>query len=92
MVKDEYRRRLRRIEGQVRGLQRMITDDCACVDVLTQFSSVTHALRSVAVALLDDHLRHCATHPDRRHPDACLEPIPRLLAQLTGADPPPSHQ
>jgi DNA-binding FrmR family transcriptional regulator len=51
--------RLRRIEGQVRGLQRMVDEDTYCIDVLTQVSAATRALQSVAVQLLDDHLRHC---------------------------------
>jgi DNA-binding FrmR family transcriptional regulator len=59
MHKDDYRNRLRRIEGQVRGLQRMIDDDEYCVDVLTQIVSVTKALQGVGLGLLDEHLRHC---------------------------------
>jgi CsoR family transcriptional regulator, copper-sensing transcriptional repressor len=59
MNKDEYIKRLRRIEGQVRGLQRMIDEDTYCIDVLTQVSAVTKALQSVAVGLLDEHVRHC---------------------------------
>ncbi len=51
--------RLKRIEGQVRGLQRMVDDDTYCIDVLTQVSAATKALQSVALQLLDDHLRHC---------------------------------
>jgi CsoR family transcriptional regulator, copper-sensing transcriptional repressor len=51
--------RLRRIEGQVRGLQRLVGDDAYCIDVLTQISAVDKALKGVAVTLLDDHLRHC---------------------------------
>jgi CsoR family transcriptional regulator, copper-sensing transcriptional repressor len=58
-VKDDVLIRLRRIEGQVRGLQRMVEGDVYCIDVLTQVSSVTRALQSVALGLLDDHLRHC---------------------------------
>jgi DNA-binding FrmR family transcriptional regulator len=57
--KDEYLRRLRRIEGQVRGLQKMVSDDKYCIDILTQVSAATRALQSVAIGLLDDHLRHC---------------------------------
>ena len=57
--KDAYLKRLRRIEGQVRGIARMIEDDKYCIDVLTQVSAVTRALQSVAVGLLDEHLRHC---------------------------------
>jgi DNA-binding FrmR family transcriptional regulator len=59
MKKDDLLRRLRRIEGQARGLQQMVEDDRYCIDVLTQIASVTKALQSVAVGLLDDHLRHC---------------------------------
>jgi CsoR family transcriptional regulator, copper-sensing transcriptional repressor len=51
--------RLRRIEGQVRGLERMVEDDAYCIDVLTQVSAVTKALQAVALELLDDHLGHC---------------------------------
>ncbi|MEO6822961.1 MAG: metal-sensitive transcriptional regulator [Candidatus Nanopelagicales bacterium] len=60
--KDAYLKRLRRIEGQVRGLQRMIEQDTYCVDVLTQISAATKALESVALLLLDEHLGHCVTH------------------------------
>jgi CsoR family transcriptional regulator, copper-sensing transcriptional repressor len=51
--------RLRRIEGQVRGLQRMVADDAYCVDILTQISAVQTALEQVAVRVLDGHVRHC---------------------------------
>ena len=51
--------RLRRIEGQVRGVERMVSDDVYCIDVLTQISAATKALQAVALALLDDHLSHC---------------------------------
>jgi CsoR family transcriptional regulator, copper-sensing transcriptional repressor len=54
--------RLKRIEGQIRGLQRMVEDDVYCIDVLTQVSAATRALQSVAVHLLDDHLRHCVAN------------------------------
>ena len=57
--KDDYRRRLRRIEGQVRGLQQMVEDDRYCIDVLTQVSAVTRALHSVALEMLHEHLGHC---------------------------------
>lgn len=62
MDKDDYLKRLKRIEGQVRGLQRMIDEDTYCIDVLTQVSAVTKALQSVAVGLLDQHVRHCVTN------------------------------
>lgn len=59
MSKDDLQKRLRRIEGQVRGLQRMIDEDTYCIDVLTQVSATTSALQSVALGLLDEHLHHC---------------------------------
>jgi DNA-binding FrmR family transcriptional regulator len=57
--KDAVGKRLRRIEGQVRGLQRMVDEDAYCIDVLTQISAVTKALQAVALELLEDHLGHC---------------------------------
>ncbi|MFM2184013.1 MAG: metal-sensitive transcriptional regulator [Ilumatobacteraceae bacterium] len=57
--KQQVLTRLRRIEGQVRGLQRMIDDDTYCIDVLTQLAAVTKALQGVGVHLLDEHLQHC---------------------------------
>jgi DNA-binding FrmR family transcriptional regulator len=57
--REDYLARLRRVEGQVRGLQRMVTDDKYCIDILTQVSAVTRALQSVALGLLEDHLGHC---------------------------------
>ena len=57
--KDDLRSRLRKIEGQVRGLQRMVDEDQYCIDILTQVNSVTAALRAVGMGLLDDHVRHC---------------------------------
>jgi DNA-binding FrmR family transcriptional regulator len=59
--KDDHQRRLRRIEGQIRGLQRMVDDDEYCIDILTQISAATRALQAVSVSLLDEHLRHCVT-------------------------------
>ncbi len=57
--KDGYLKRLRRIEGQVRGLQRMVENDEYCIDVLTQISAATKALQAVSLGLMDEHLRHC---------------------------------
>ncbi len=59
MTKEQLLNRLRRVEGQIRGLQQMVEADRYCIDVLTQISAVTKALQSVAVGMLDDHLRHC---------------------------------
>jgi CsoR family transcriptional regulator, copper-sensing transcriptional repressor len=69
MNKDDYRNRLRRIEGQVRGLQRMVDEDSYCIDILTQVSAVTKALQSVAVGLLDEHIRHCVSDAARGDDD-----------------------
>jgi DNA-binding FrmR family transcriptional regulator len=57
--KADYLKRLRRIEGQARGLQRMVEEDKYCIDILTQVSAMTKALQAVALGLLDDHLNHC---------------------------------
>ena len=59
--KEAVQKRLRRIEGQVRGLQRMVDEDKYCIEVLDQVAAVTKALQAVAIALLDDHLSHCVT-------------------------------
>ena len=61
-TKDNYAKRLRRVEGQVRGIAKMIDDEKYCIDILTQISAVTSALQSVALGLLDDHLNHCVSH------------------------------
>jgi DNA-binding FrmR family transcriptional regulator len=60
--KENYAKRLRRIEGQVRGIAKMIDEDKYCIEVLTQISAVTSALQSVALGLLDEHLNHCVIH------------------------------
>lgn len=63
--KDDYLRRLRRIEGQARGLQRMVEDEQYCIDILTQVSAMTKALQQVALGLLDEHLAHCVVDAAR---------------------------
>jgi CsoR family transcriptional regulator, copper-sensing transcriptional repressor len=57
--KDSYLKRLRRIEGQIRGLQRMVEEDKYCIDILTQVAAATKALQAVALGLLEEHLSHC---------------------------------
>ena len=64
-AQDAYLKRLRRIEGQVRGLQRMIQEDNYCIDILTQISATNRALHSVALGLLDEHLAHCVVEAAR---------------------------
>lgn len=67
--KDDYARRMRRIEGQVRGIARMIDEDTYCIDVLTQVAAVTKALQAVSLGLVEDHLRHCVLDAARTDPD-----------------------
>ncbi|MCB1252972.1 MAG: metal-sensitive transcriptional regulator [Austwickia sp.] len=69
--KQDYLKRLRRIEGQARGLQRMVEEEKYCIDILTQISALTSALEGVAIGLLDEHLRHCVVDAAREGgPDA----------------------
>jgi DNA-binding FrmR family transcriptional regulator len=82
---DAVQRRLRRIEGQVRGLQRMVGDDAYCIDVLTQISAVNRALQSVALELLEDHLDHCvrdAIAGDTPDADAKVAEATAAIARL----------
>ena len=60
--KDDYAKRLRRVEGQIRGIAKMIDEDKYCIDILTQVSAVNSALQSVALGLLEEHLNHCVTN------------------------------
>lgn len=62
MTKEQYLSRLRRVEGQVRGLQRMIEDDTYCIDVLQQIAAANGALQNVAIGLLDEHVGHCVAN------------------------------
>jgi DNA-binding FrmR family transcriptional regulator len=83
--REDYLRRLRRIEGQVRGLQRMVESDEYCIDILTQVAAVSKALQSVAVRLLDEHLRHCvaeAIAADPRDSDAKVDEATRAIDRL----------
>ncbi|MGO8885596.1 MAG: metal-sensitive transcriptional regulator [Streptosporangiaceae bacterium] len=81
--KDAYLRRLRRIEGQVRGLQRMVEDDVYCIDVLTQVSAVTRALQAVALGLLEDHLGHCVTEAIERGGPEAEEKVREAAAAIS---------
>ncbi len=82
MNRDDYLNRLRRIEGQVRGLQRMITDDEYCIDVLTQIASVSKALQGVGLGLLDEHLRHCVADAVRADHDQGDEKVHEAVAAV----------
>jgi DNA-binding FrmR family transcriptional regulator len=83
--KEDYLKRLRRIEGQARGLQRMIEDEKYCIDILTQVSAMTSALQSVALGLLDDHLDHCvaeAVHSGGDEANEKLKEASKAIARL----------
>jgi DNA-binding FrmR family transcriptional regulator len=73
--KDDYLKRLRRIEGQVRGLQRMVEEDTYCIDILTQVAAATRALQSVAIGLLEEHLGHCVTQALAEGGDTAAEKV-----------------
>ena len=73
--KDAYLRRLHRIEGQVRGIARMVEEDVYCIDVLTQVSAATRALQAVALGLLEDHLGACVTEAVRKGGDEGAESV-----------------
>ncbi len=80
--KDAHLKRLRRIEGQIRGLQRMIEEDKYCIDILTQISASTRALESVALGLLDEHLHHCVTRAISHGGDEADEKINEASAAI----------
>jgi DNA-binding FrmR family transcriptional regulator len=80
--KDSYLKRLRRIEGQVRGLQRMIDEDKYCIDILTQVAAATKALQSVALGLLDEHLGHCVAQAVAEGGDGAADKISEASAAI----------
>ncbi|MBW4719993.1 metal-sensitive transcriptional regulator [Saccharothrix obliqua] len=81
--KDAYLKRLRRIEGQVRGLQRMVENDDYCIDVLTQISAATKALQAVSLGLLDEHLKHCVAQAVAEGGEVAEEKIAEASAAIT---------
>jgi DNA-binding FrmR family transcriptional regulator len=83
--KQDYLLRLRKIEGQVRGLQRMVDDDSYCIDIITQVGSITGALQSVALGLVDQHFRHCvldAMADPQGDPDTKLTEATKAIERL----------
>ncbi|MFJ3815360.1 metal-sensitive transcriptional regulator [Streptomyces sp. NPDC090056] len=83
--KDEHLKRLRRIEGQIRGLQRMVDEDVYCIDILTQVSASTKALQSFALQLLEEHLRHCVAAAAAKggdDVDAKVEEATKAIARM----------
>jgi CsoR family transcriptional regulator, copper-sensing transcriptional repressor len=81
----DHLRRLHKIEGQVRGIARMVEEDRYCIDVLTQVSAVTRALQEVALGLLDDHLRHCVVDAARSDPQDAQTKLDELTTTLRRA-------
>ena len=83
--KDDYARRMKRIEGQVRGIERMVEEEKYCIDILTQVSAVTKALQAVALGLLDEHMSHCvldAAHTGGPEAEAKLREASEAVARL----------
>ncbi len=82
LTKEQYLARLRRIEGQVRGLQGMIEDDKYCIDVLTQIASVTKALQGVGLGLLDEHIHHCVMAAAQESDEAGTAKLDEAMAAV----------
>lgn len=80
--KDDYLRRLRRIEGQSRGLQRMVEEEAYCIDILTQLSAMTKALEAVGLGLLEEHMNHCVMHAAQESDAAGKEKIDEAMAAI----------
>jgi CsoR family transcriptional regulator, copper-sensing transcriptional repressor len=80
--KDAIQRRLRKVEGQVRGLQRMVEEDRYCIEILEQVSAATKALQAVALQLLDEHLAHCVSDAVREGGDEAAEKLSEASAAI----------
>jgi DNA-binding FrmR family transcriptional regulator len=81
-TKDKHLQRLKRIEGQVRGLHRMVDEEQYCIDILTQVSAVTRALQSLSLALLDEHMEHCVVQAVGDDQQAKLKEASAAIARL----------
>ena len=80
--KDAHLKRLRRIEGQVRGIARMVDSDAYCIDVLTQVSAVTRALQAVSIGLLEEHIAHCVVDAARESDEAAAAKVAEATAAI----------
>jgi len=80
--KDEVQARLRRIEGQVRGIARMVESDTYCIDVLTQVSAATRALQAVSIGLLEEHIEHCVVEAARESDEAASVKVAEATAAI----------
>ncbi len=81
--KDKYLNRLKRIEGQARGISKMVDEEKYCIDILTQISALTSALQAVAIGLLDDHLKHCVVDAARMGSDDADAKINEATAAIS---------
>lgn len=85
MNKKDLQDRLRRIEGQIRGIQRMVDEDQYCIDILTQLTSVTAAVKAVGMGLLDEHVRHCVKDSiSQGNSDEKVEELLAAVARFSG--------
>lgn len=80
--KEDHLKRLRRIEGQVRGIARMVESDAYCIDVLTQVSAVTRALQAVSLGLLEEHVQHCVVDAARESDEAAAAKVAEATAAI----------
>lgn len=80
--RDDYLKRLRRIEGQIRGISRMVEEDKYCIDILTQVSAATKALQVVALGLVEEHIGHCVKHANELSDEAGKEKLQEATAAI----------
>ena len=80
--KEQYLARLKRVEGQIRGISRMVEDDTYCIDILTQVSAATKALQAVSLGLLEDHVGHCVVDAARESDEAAAEKVSEASAAI----------
>ena len=80
--KDDYLKRLRRIEGQARGIQRMVDEESYCIDILTQISAMTKALQAVSIGLLEEHMNHCVVDAARAGDDEAREKVAEAVEAI----------
>lgn len=81
--KDDYLRRLKRIEGQARGIQRMVEEEKYCIDILTQVSAMTKALQAVSLGLLEEHMNHCVVDAARSSDREAQEKVKEAVDAIT---------
>ena len=82
-TREAHLKRLRRIEGQVRGIARMVEGDAYCIDVLTQVSAATRALQAVSIGLLEEHIAHCVVDAARESDEAATAKVDEVVAAVT---------